>query len=51
MISLNALCDFFHKWGNDNMTYMDENNRKKERTDFLVATVKSHDEFKGKKAK
>jgi hypothetical protein len=51
VISLHALCDFFHSWGNANVTYIDDRNRKKERKDFLIAMIKGHDEYQGNKTK
>ena len=47
MISIPALYEFFHNWGNSHMNYKEQTKRKIERTDFLVAMVKGHEEYKG----
>ena len=51
VISIPALCDFFHNYGNNNVEYKNDRNRKKDRTDFLIAMIKGHDEYRGNKEK
>jgi hypothetical protein len=51
VISIPALCDFFHNYGNNNVEYKNDRTRKKDRTDFLITMIRGHDEYRGNKEK